>query len=89
MERRVADGAEHAIRVGNGYLVHHEVAGGTWRGGDAATVQGKVWKRGEPEPAAWTLVVEDPHPIANGSPGLEGYAPVDVFWDNYKVTVND
>ncbi len=56
---------------------------------DKALVRGKVWKAADPEPAAWTLTVEDPLPIESGSPGLIGYAPADVYYDNLKVTVNE
>ena len=43
---------------------------------------------GEDEPSDWTIVVEDPHPIAGGSPGLIGYSPVDIHYDNIRVTAN-
>jgi hypothetical protein len=33
--------------------------------------------------------VEDPHPIAYGSPGVVGHARSDAFWDNIQVTVNN
>ncbi len=56
--------------------------------GDKALVRGKVWKRGDPEPAEWTVAAEDPRPVRSGSPGLYGYSPVDVQYDNVKVTVN-
>jgi len=56
--------------------------------GDKALVRGKVWKTGAPEPAEWTVTVEDPHPIRQGSPGLYGYSPVEIYYDNVKVTVN-
>jgi outer membrane protein assembly factor BamB len=56
--------------------------------GAKSLVRGKVWKRGEPEPAEWTVTAEDPHPIRSGSPGLYGYSPVDIHYDNVKVTVN-
>ena len=53
-----------------------------------AVVRGKVWKRGEPEPEAWTITVEDPYPIRNGSPGLVGYSPAPMYYDNLSVTMN-
>ncbi len=56
--------------------------------GGKATIRGKVWRRGEQEPAAWTVTVEDPLPIPNGSPGLYGFTPVEGHFDNVKVTVN-
>lgn len=57
--------------------------------GDRALVRGKVWRRGEPEPAEWTVTAEDPHPIRQGSPGLYGYSAADLYYDNLKVTVNE
>jgi len=56
--------------------------------GGKSLVRGKVWKRGEAEPAEWTITAEDPHPIRQGSPGLYGYSQVDIQYDNVKVTVN-
>ncbi len=55
---------------------------------ERATVRGKVWKRGEPEPEAWTIVAEDPLPIAGGSPGLTGYAPAEIAFDNLAIAPN-
>lgn len=55
---------------------------------ESALVRGKVWKRGEPEPQAWTISVEDPHPIRQGSPGLIGYSPSAMYYDNLEVTEN-
>ena len=52
-------------------------------------IRGKVWKRGEPEPAAWSITAEDPHPTPSGSPGLYGYSPVEIYYDNVKVTVSE
>ena len=54
-----------------------------------AKIHGKVWKRGDAEPDAWTVTAEDPFPITAGSPGLIGYAPAPVYYDNLKVWVND
>jgi hypothetical protein len=47
---------------------------------ERATIRGKVWPRDEQEPEAWTLTVEDPLPIAGGSPGLVGYSPTDLYY---------
>ncbi len=55
---------------------------------DGAHVRGKVWKRGEAEPAEWTLQALDPHPNMNGSPGLYFYSLADSFVDNVSVTAN-
>jgi hypothetical protein len=53
-------------------------------------VRGKAWKKGEPEPEAWTIEV--PHRTAHrsGSPGLFAFSPQDqrVFIDNLRVTPN-
>ena len=54
--------------------------------GDGAVVLGKVWRAGTPEPAEWTIRAEDPVPIRRGSPGLYGYSPTDIFYDNIRVT---
>lgn len=53
-----------------------------------STVRAKVWKRGEAEPAAWTVELEDPLPIAKGSPGLCGFSPAPILFDNVEVKVN-
>ncbi|HVS13949.1 MAG TPA: PQQ-binding-like beta-propeller repeat protein [Thermoanaerobaculia bacterium] len=55
---------------------------------DSALVRGKVWRRSEPEPEAWTISVEDPQPSRAGAPGVQGYSPASIFYDNLKVTVN-
>lgn len=53
-------------------------------------VRGKAWKKGEPEPDAWTIEV--PHKTAHqqGSPGLFAFSPQEmrVFIDNVAVTPN-
>jgi len=54
-----------------------------------AVVRGKVWKRGEDEPADWTVTVEDPLPIENGSPGIYAFAPVEAYFDNVLITVSE
>ena len=56
---------------------------------DSAIVRGKIWPRGQPEPTEWTITVQDPSPIRHGAPGIYGYSPVDLYFDNYKVTVNE
>ncbi|MBI3405193.1 MAG: PQQ-binding-like beta-propeller repeat protein [Acidobacteria bacterium] len=50
--------------------------------------RGKVWLRGEPEPAAW--MVEKIEALADhaGAPGLYGDAPADIYYDNLKVYSN-
>ncbi len=64
--------------------------------GAKAQVQGKVWPRGQQEPAAWTLTFEDPTPNREGSPGLYGYATgiiennegAPIYYANVSVTPN-
>ncbi len=55
---------------------------------ERALIRGKVWPRGQPEPDAWTVTVEDPEPVRNGSPGLIGYSPIDIYYDNVQVMEN-
>jgi outer membrane protein assembly factor BamB len=64
--------------------------------GDTAKVRGKVWERGQPEPAAWTVEVDDPFPDREGSAALYGYssnilegeAGAEAFFDNVSITPN-
>lgn len=53
-------------------------------------IRAKAWKKGDPEPDAWTLEV--PHKTAhqNGCPGLFGFAPQEqrVYIDNIAVNAN-
>ncbi len=53
--------------------------------GTKATVKGKVWPRAEAEPEAWTISLEDDLPNFEGSPGLYGYSPSDIYFDNVKL----
>ncbi len=53
---------------------------------DQATIYGKVWKRGEEEPAEWTITQTDPHPNHVGAPGIYTYALADCYFDNVIVT---
>jgi hypothetical protein len=53
------------------------------------TLRGKVWVRGEAEPADWTIEATDETPNLVGSPGLFGNASdAEVFIDNVTVTPN-
>ena len=52
---------------------------------DTAHVKGKVWGKGEPEPEEWTITAEDPLPNREGSPGIYGYSPAEIYYDNLKV----
>ncbi|MEZ6134570.1 MAG: PQQ-binding-like beta-propeller repeat protein [Pirellulaceae bacterium] len=54
-----------------------------------AVLRGKVWKRGEEEPAEWTIEAADAVPNTTGSPGLFGNAQVTEFYiDNVSVYPN-
>jgi hypothetical protein len=63
------------------------------RDGDKAVVRGKVWARGDAEPAEWTVTMTDPVPTWTGSPGMTGYSAgttdrspgTSIYWDNIVV----
>jgi hypothetical protein len=55
-------------------------------GAGSAMVRGKVWKKGESEPAAWTIEAEDALGHQQGSPGIYGFSVADIFYDNLAVT---
>jgi outer membrane protein assembly factor BamB len=57
--------------------------------GDQGRVLGKVWKKDEPEPAAWTVTLDDPTAVKEGSPGIYGDSPTDVYYDNVTVKGNE
>ncbi len=53
------------------------------------TLRGKVWKRGETEPAEWTIEATDAVPNAKGSPGLFGNSSLAEYYiDNVQVYAN-
>ena len=56
---------------------------------DKGTARGKVWKKGEPEPAAWTITLDDPIPVRAGAPGIYGDSPTEIHWDNLTVKVSE
>ena len=57
--------------------------------GETALVRGKVWPKGDPEPDDWTITAEDPLPVPSGSPGVQGYSPAPIYFDNVEITVNE
>jgi hypothetical protein len=81
-ERRMAQVVDFAWEPGVWYTMKMKVEVDQAK----AIVMGKVWKRGEAEPADWTIRVEDATPIPAGSPGLVGYSPADIYYDNITVT---
>ena len=57
--------------------------------GEKGTVRGKVWKKDAPEPADWTITLEDPLPVMMGSPGIYGDSASDLYYDNVTVRTNE
>jgi outer membrane protein assembly factor BamB len=57
--------------------------------GDKAVLKGKVWKKGDAEPAEWTITGTDEVGNLQGSPGLFGNASdAEITYDNITVTPN-
>ena len=50
--------------------------------------RGKAWPTAEAEPVAWMIERVDPIPNLQGSPGIFGAAPAEIFFDNLKVYPN-
>jgi len=82
--RRMYTRTEYAWEPGVWYRMKFEVSGDD----DSAVVRGKVWPRDQPEPDDWSITTEDPHPIPAGSPGVSGYSPTPIYFDNIEVTEN-
>ena len=58
----------------------------------SGVIRAKAWKKGEPEPDAWTIEAKHSHAHAMGAPGVYGFSPQaqkSVFIDNLSVTQND
>lgn len=54
-----------------------------------AVLRGKAWKKGDQEPAEWTVTAEDVPGEHHGSPGFFGNAKdAEIFYDNITVTAN-
>ncbi len=53
-------------------------------------IRGKAWKKGDPEPEAWTSEVPIARANVSGCPGLFGFSPqrMRVYLDNIAVTAN-
>lgn len=56
---------------------------------DKGVARGKVWKKGEAEPAEWTITLQDPIPVRAGAPGIYGDSPTEIHWDNLTVKVSE
>jgi outer membrane protein assembly factor BamB len=56
----------------------------------SGVIRGKAWKKGDPEPDAWTNEVPIAHANDRGCPGLFGFSPQNmrVYIDNIAVTAN-
>ncbi len=63
-------------------------------GAGKVRARGKVWAKGEPEPAAWSIERVDPIGNLKGAPGLYADAPSaagggsEIYYDNIKVYAN-
>ena len=56
---------------------------------ETASIRGKLWPRGEAEPADWTIEMTDQAPNLFGSPGFYGNAQeAEIFIDNVTVESN-
>ncbi len=56
----------------------------------SGVIRGKVWKKGDPEPDAWTIEAHHKHANLEGSPGLFAFAPQKrIYIDNVTVTSNE
>jgi len=58
-------------------------------GADKGTARGKIWKKDDPEPAAWTITLDDPIFIRQGAPGIYGDSAADLYWDNLSLKVSE
>lgn len=85
LELRFAKTIEFAWKAGQWYTLKLQAENGA----SGVTLRGKVWQRGDAEPAAWTIEATDATPNTNGSPGMFGNASVAEFYiDNVSVTPN-
>jgi outer membrane protein assembly factor BamB len=50
--------------------------------------RGKAWPAADPEPDKWQVERTDEFPNTHGAPGIYANAPLEVFFDNVKVTPN-
>ena len=62
------------------------------RMGEGGFVRAKLWERGQPEPAAWTIEVRQDKIHAHGAPGVFAFSPQSlkrVFIDNLSLAANE
>ncbi len=82
--------------------VPFEAAANTWyhlktrvdadKTGEGGFVRAKLWPRGEPEPAKWTLDVHQAKLHTHGAPAVYAFSPQSqkrVFIDNLSITANE
>lgn len=70
------------------YTMKFQVNNETRNGVEYSVCRGKVWKRADAEPEAWSIEWADSPANHNGSPGLFGNAKdTEIFIDNVKITV--
>ncbi len=82
--------------------VPFEAAANTWyhlktrvdrdKTGEGGFVRAKLWPRGEPEPAKWTLEVRQENIHQHGAPAVYAFSPQSqkrVFIDNLSITANE
>jgi len=58
----------------------------------SGVIRAKAWKKGDPEPEAWTLEANHKNAYPMGAPGVYGFSPQaqkSVFIDNLTVTPNE
>ena len=56
--------------------------------GGVTVARGKVWPRGEAEPAAWTIEKRDAIGHRHGAPGIYADPANEIYFDNLKVGTN-
>jgi len=86
-ERRMAQQVDFPWEMGVWYTMKLRVDRRS--DGPGMVIRGKVWKRDEPEPEAWSITAYDPLVIDSGSPGIYTFAPVPSYFDNVKVMVSE
>ncbi|MDE0627189.1 MAG: PQQ-binding-like beta-propeller repeat protein [Bryobacterales bacterium] len=52
----------------------------------STSIRGKVWPRGQDEPAEWSIEAVDAIGHDHGAPAIYGYSSADIHYDNVKVT---
>jgi hypothetical protein len=85
---RLKESAPFAWEPGTWYTLKSQVVN---RPDGTAVVRARAWKRGDPEPQAWTLEVVHPDGHTHGAAGLYGFTPQSRFTvgvDNLSIEPN-